>query len=115
MSQKKDNLRAERRAHRVRTEVKRSFLPRVTVFRSLKYTYAQLIDDASQRTLVSCSSKEVTVAGDKKAAARAVGKELAKRAKEQGVTAAVFDRGSYRYHGRVKEVAEGLREGSLQI
>ncbi|EKE05167.1 MAG: 50S ribosomal protein L18P [uncultured bacterium] len=91
-------------------------MPRVSVFRSLKYIYAQVIDDINSTTLVSCSSLELkNLKGDKKAIANAVGKELAKRAQEKGITTAVFDRGSFLYHGRVKALAEGLREGGLNI
>lgn len=108
--------RTKRRQLRIRKRVKSSSLPRVSVFRSLKQIYAQLIDDQQQRTLVSCSSVELTgLKGDKKEIAHAVGKELASRALQNGVTAAVFDRGSFLFHGRVKSLAEGLREGGLKI
>lgn len=107
----------QRRAERVRHQLKHSASrPRVSVHRSLKHIYAQLIDDASGKTLASASSyvtKDVT--GDKKAIAHAVGIELAKRAQEKGVQKAYFDRGRFLYHGRVKELAEGLREGGLTI
>ena len=113
---KRIQKRAQRRALRVRNHIrKNSDLPRVSVFRSAKHIYAQLIDDNVQKTLVSCSSLELTVAGDKKAMARSVGLELAVRAKNKGVEAAVFDRGSFLYHGRVKSLADGLREGGLKI
>jgi large subunit ribosomal protein L18 len=109
--------RAERRAFRVRQNIKKhSSLPRVSVFKSLKHIYAQLIDDSASKTLVSCSSLELKkVSGDKKAVAQSVGRELAERAKKQGIQAAVFDRGQFLYHGRVKSLAEGLREGGLNI
>lgn len=116
--EKKIKLRAKRRELRVRSGLKRfSELPRVSVFRSLKYIYAQIIDDAGHKTVVSCSSLELknTVSGDKKTIAQSVGKELAKRALSQGINAAVFDRGSFLYHGRVKALADGLREGGLKI
>lgn len=107
--------RTERRALRVRNKFNTQ-KPRVSVFRSLKYIYAQLIDDANSVTLASCSSLELkNLKGDKKTVANAVGKELAKRAQEKGVSEAVFDRGSFLYHGRVKALAEGLREGGLKI
>ena len=107
----------QRRAFRVRNGIKRhSALHRVSVFKSLKYTYAQLIDDATHTTIASCSSQEVAMtSADKKTIAHQVGLELAKRAQSLGVQAAVFDRGSFLYHGRVKAVAEGLREGGLKI
>ncbi|KKT24125.1 MAG: 50S ribosomal protein L18 [candidate division TM6 bacterium GW2011_GWF2_43_87] len=77
---------------------------------------AQIIDDKAQRTLVSCSSLELTgLTGDKKAIARAVGLELAKRALSNKIESAVFDRGRFLYHGRVKALAEGIREGGLHV
>lgn len=107
--------RVNRRALRVRKKFK-SELPRVSVFRSLKYIYAQVIDDVAKQTLVSCSSLELKdLKGDKKSVANTVGKELAKRALKKGVSKVVFDRGSYLYHGRVKALADGLREGGLKI
>ncbi|MFC1842776.1 50S ribosomal protein L18 [Candidatus Dependentiae bacterium] len=107
--------RAKRRALRVRKKFKTE-LPRVSVFRSLKYIYAQIIDDNKNTTLASCSSLELKgLKGDKKKIANAVGKELAKRAQEKGVQEVVFDRGSFLYHGRVKALADGLREGGLKI
>lgn len=108
--------RAFRRASRVRARMKNSSLPRVSVFRSLKHIYAQVIDDTAQKTMASCSSLELEgLKGDKKAVAHAVGLELAKRAAGQSVTKVVFDRGSFLYHGRVKALAEGLREGGMSI
>jgi len=115
--QKRDKKRAIRRASRVRARLKHdTMLPRVSVFRSLKHIYAQLIDDQAQKTVASCSSLELeTVKGDKKKVARTVGNELAKRMKEHGVDTAAFDKGPYRYHGRVQELVEGLREGGIKI
>jgi large subunit ribosomal protein L18 len=115
--QRKIKSRTERRALRVRSALKEnSILPRLSVFRSLKHMYAQIIDDAAGKTLASCSSLELKdVSGDKKAIARSVGLELANRAKKNGIQAAVFDRGSYLYHGRLKSLAEGVREGGLTI
>lgn len=104
-----------RRALRVRKTIKKSGLPRVSVFKSLNHIYGQIIDDANQKTLVSCSSMEIDVSGDKKVRARAVGKELARKALEKGISIVAFDRGSFLYHGRIKELAEGLREGGLQL
>src|SRR5438876_977234 len=96
--------RTQRRALRTRNSIKRhSTLPRVSIFRSANHIYAQLIDDSAQKTVVSFSSLELKKAkGDKKAIAHAVGVELASRAKKKGVEAAVFDRGSFLYHGRIK-------------
>lgn len=114
---KRDRLRGNRRQVRVRSRIKqRSNLPRVSIFRSLKHIYAQVIDDTTHNTLVSCSSLELKeVSGDKKAYAYAMGQELAKRMQEKGIHAVVFDRGRYAYHGRLKAMAEGLREGGLKI
>ncbi len=113
---KKITLQKKRRALRVRNRIKRdTTLPRVSVFRSLKQIYAQIIDDAAQATLVSCSSLDVEIKGTKTDVATAVGAELAKRALAKGVSKAAFDRGRFLYHGRVKALAEGLRAGGLQI
>ena len=108
--------RAQRRVLRVRSAMRASALPRVSVFRSLKHIYAQVIDDKAQRTLVSCSSCELgKIEGDKKAVAYAVGLELAKRALQSNITVTMFDRGRFLYHGRVKALAEGLRTGGVQV
>lgn len=114
---KKDRIKAQRRTMRVRAKVKRYGMPpRVSVFRSLSHMYAQIIDDMKQTTIASCSSLEMSnVKGDKSAVAHAVGLELAKRAKEKGVEAVVFDRGRFKFHGRVKSLADGLREGTLKF
>jgi len=112
---RKNKKRAKSRAFRVRKKIK-SDVPRVSVFRSLNYIYAQVIDDNNHATLASCSSLDLKdLKGDKKEVANQVGKELAKRAQEKGVSKAVFDRGRYLYHGRVKSLAEGLREGGIEI
>ena len=91
--------------------------PRLNVFRSLQNIYAQLIDDVKGETLVSASTveKEFTEYGGNKTAAHKVGELLAKRAADKGITTVVFDRGGYIYHGRVKELAEGAREGGLNF
>lgn len=117
MSLLKKNLeRTRRRSLRVRNRLKlNSSLPRVSVFRSLKQIYAQIIDDAGQKTLVSFSSLQLKGSGDKTTVAKAVGVELAKKAQQAGIEAACFDRGPFLYHGRVKALAEGLREGGLKI
>jgi large subunit ribosomal protein L18 len=114
---KKDRITAARRVMRVRAKVKRYGMPpRVSVFRSLKHMYAQIIDDMNHNTIASCSSLELEgVSGDKSAVAHAVGLELAKRAKAKGVDAVVFDRGRFKFHGRVKALADGLREGTLNF
>jgi large subunit ribosomal protein L18 len=90
--------------------------PRLTVFRSNKHIYAQLIDDLAGHTLASASSLEEGLDGDSpKAVSKTVGERLAERAKEAGVERAVFDRNGYRYHGRVRALAEGAREGGLHV
>lgn len=113
---KKDRFRSHRRKLRVRGNIANSTLPRVSVFRSLKQIYAQIIDDAHHATLTSCSSMELkNVSGDKKEVAHQVGLELARRAKEKGIAKAVFDRGSALFHGRVAQLAQGLRDGGLEL
>lgn len=92
--------------------------PRLNVYRSLKHIYAQLIDDFAGQTLVSASTREkgaASKAGGNVAAAKAVGKTLAERAKQKGFTKAVFDRGGYLYHGRIKALADAAREAGLQF
>ena len=90
--------------------------PRLSVFRSAKYIYAQVIDDTTGRTLAAASSRETDLGGDSKVdAARSVGRALAERAKAAGVSAVVLDRGGYQYHGRVRSLAEGAREGGLSL
>jgi large subunit ribosomal protein L18 len=88
--------------------------PRLVVFRSLKHIYAQLVDDVAGRTLLTVSSASV---GDGKKTERSVqvGKAVAEQAKAAGITRVVFDRAGYKYHGRVKAVAEGAREGGLEF
>ena len=115
VSQRKSIKQAEKRAFRVRERVKSVGLPRVSVFRSLKHIYAQLIDDSQGVTLASSSSVILKQNGNKKAIARQVGKRLAEIAKEANIETIVFDRGPYRYHGRVQELADGLREGGLKL
>ena len=91
--------------------------PRLDVFRSLQHIYAQLIDDVNGTTLVSASTveKDFVEYGGNKSAAHKVGELLAKRAAEKGIENCVFDRGGYIYHGRVKELADGAREGGLNF
>ena len=92
--------------------------PRLAVFRSVKQIYAQLIDDASGRTVASASSLETELRGkegSKSDRARSVGELLAQRARKAGVERAVFDRGGFRYHGRVRSLADGAREAGLEF
>ena len=117
---KKPNTNAQRlkRHQRVRAKISGTAeRPRLNVFRSEKNIYAQVIDDVSGVTLCSASSldKAVEGYGGNVAAASAVGKLIAERAKAKGIENVVFDRGGYVYHGRVKALAEGAREGGLQF
>lgn len=90
--------------------------PRLSIYRSNKYIYAQLIDDFKGHTLASASSKEEGVDGDDPTEeSHRVGALIAERAKEAGINKAVFDRSGYRYHGRVRALAEGAREGGLHL
>lgn len=106
-----------RRRRRVRAKVTGSSQrPRISVFRSNRGIVAQLIDDASGRTLAAVSWTESGLAGLKPMEAAAKGGELlAERARAAGVETAVFDRGGYQYHGRVKAFAEGVREGGITV
>ncbi|MBB5788126.1 50S ribosomal protein L18 [Jiangella mangrovi] len=109
----------DRRHLRVRKKVTGTAeRPRLVVTRSLRHMVAQVVDDATGRTLASATSMEAdlrTLDGDKTAKARRVGELLADRAKAAGVEAVVFDRGGNQYHGRVAAVAEGAREGGLTL
>jgi large subunit ribosomal protein L18 len=91
--------------------------PRLNVYRSLNHIYVQVIDDANGKTLVAASSAEgeAKKTGGNVAAAKAVGKTIAERAKAKGISKVVFDRGGYIYHGRVKALADAAREGGLQF
>jgi large subunit ribosomal protein L18 len=108
-----------RRHRRVRKKVwGGTARPRLAVFRSNRHIYAQLVDDDNGRTLAAASSLDAEVkgqTGDKKDVAKAVGGLIARRAKDAGVNRAVFDRGGRLYHGRVRSLAEGAREGGLRI
>jgi large subunit ribosomal protein L18 len=110
----KEQARIRRHARvrkKVRGEAER---PRLAVFRSNRHIYAQLIDDRGARTLAAASDAEVS--GDNPTErAKAVGALIATRAKDAGIATVVFDRGGFRFHGRVAALAEGAREGGLQI
>ena len=116
---KRPDTKAQRikRHKRVRAKVSGTpERPRLNVFRSEKNIYAQIIDDVAGNTLVAASSLDKAIEGNSnKAAARAVGKLIAERAKAKGIDTVVFDRGGYLYHGRVAELAEGAREGGLEF
>ena len=115
------HVRRERRHRRVRAKVKGTAEhPRLNVFRSARHIFAQIIDDAKGHTLVAASTLDAEVRGKAKELkksdeAKAVGKLLAQRAQEKGLKQVVFDRGGYQYHGRVKSLAEGAREGGLEF
>ncbi|MBC8120441.1 MAG: 50S ribosomal protein L18 [Gemmatimonadaceae bacterium] len=114
-------IATKRRHRRIRRKVEgTSERPRLAVYRSNMHIYAQLIDDVAQRTLAAASTLETDLRGSEFGsatceAATKVGTLIAERAKEKGITAAVFDRGGKLYHGRVRAVAEGAREGGLEF
>ena len=112
-------LKRRKRIHsRVRKKIQGTAeKPRLNIFRSNRFIYAQVIDDVSGTTLASASSFEAAVAneGNKSEQAKEVGKLIAERAKAAGVDGVLFDRGGYLYHGRVKSLADGAREGGLNF
>ena len=108
----------ERRTFRTRRAIARPVATdrlRLSVFRSAKHVYAQIIDDAKGVTVAEANSKSLAPSGKKTDQAKAVGAALAERALAAGIRRVVFDRGPYRYHGRVKALAEGAREGGLEF
>lgn len=113
--------RRRRIRYRIRKAVNGSAQrPRLTVFRSLRNVYAQMIDDMHGVTLVSASTREAALRGDlshggNRAAGKVIGQAIAERAKAKGISAAVFDRAGFRYHGVVKEVAEAARAAGLKL
>jgi large subunit ribosomal protein L18 len=111
----RNNAERRRRRHmRVRTHLAGTGeRPRLVVFRSLKHIAAQLVDDTARRTLMGVNDSGIE--GTKTQRASEVGKRIAARAKESGVSKIVFDRAGYRYHGRVKALADGAREGGLEF
>jgi large subunit ribosomal protein L18 len=110
-----------KRARRVRVKVSGTAeRPRMAVSRSLKNMYVQLIDDTAGKTLLGISTlgpdmKDFESTGGKREVSKSLGKLVASKAKEKGITSVVFDRSGYRYHGRIKAVAEGAREGGLEF
>jgi large subunit ribosomal protein L18 len=108
-----------RRHARVRAKVKgTSTVPRVSVFRSNRHVFVQIIDDKTGKTLLSSmvkSKKTSAPKGTKAELAGKIGEALAQKAKEAGIEKVVFDRGGYKYHGRVKSLADGLRKGGLKF
>jgi large subunit ribosomal protein L18 len=106
----------QRRHTRVRSVVSGTEArPRLTVFRSTSHIYAQIIDDISGKTLVAASSAEIKTKAAKSDLSTQVGTAIADKAKAKNVTAVVFDRGGYRYHGRVKALAEAARAAGLEF
>ena len=114
---KREEIRAKRKK-RIRKKVEGSAeRPRLSVFRSAKHIYAQVVNDLNGQTLAAASSlsKDVQKDGNKIDTAKAVGAALAKVCKEKGIEKVVFDRNGFIYHGRIKAVAEGAREGGLSF
>lgn len=110
------NIRRQRRKVSIRAKLHNANLPRLSVFRSNKHIYAQIIDGTKGKTVVSASDVELKKeAGTKSERAQKVGELLAKKAGEAKIKAVVFDRGAYKYHGRVKALASGAREGGLKF
>ena len=112
------NLQRQKRHKRVRGKISGTAeRPRLTVYRSNAHISAQIIDDVAGKTLVAAGTYEASFEGigSNKEAAKAIGKLIAERAAEKGITAVVFDRGGYVYHGRVSELADGAREGGLKF
>ena len=104
-----------RRKIRVRSKFRSSGTLRLSVYRSNKYIFAQLINDSKGETLVGVSQKKLNTSGTKTERAKALGLMLAEKLKTKKIKKIVFDRGSYAYHGRIKNVAEGLREGGIEF
>jgi large subunit ribosomal protein L18 len=122
MNREKDkNSRRQRRRFRVRNRLRGDAeRPRMSIFRSHKHVYCQVIDDHSGKTLVSASTRDKALRGDvkyggNKDAAQAVGRAVAERALAAGIKAVRFDRGHYRYHGRVAALADAAREAGLSF
>lgn len=117
MAKNKKLIRRNRVKNRIRKKISGTAeRPRLTVFRSTKHIYAQLIDDLAGQTLAAASSLEANMdKGSNKEKSDMVGKKLAERAKEAGIEAAVFDRNGFKYHGRVKALADGFREGGIRL
>ncbi len=112
----------EKRRAKIRKRIRKNVLgtperPRLSVYRSNKEIYAQIVNDLDGTTLVAASSRDttITVEGSKVEVASSVGKAIAEKAKKAGIDAVAFDRGGYLYHGRVKSLADGAREGGLKF
>lgn len=115
MATSKETLRFKRK-NRIRAKISGTATrPRLSVFRSLKNNYAQLIDDENGVVLASSSDLKSKDKGTKTEKAKKVGEEIAKKAAEKKITTIVFDRNGYKYHGRIKALADGAREGGLKF
>lgn len=115
MANDKNKLR-ERRRVRIKSKLHGTAeTPRLVVFRSLMHTYAQLVDDDSGKIIVGNSDIKLKDKGTKVEKAKGIGLEIAKLAKEKKIESVIFDRNGYKYHGRVKALAEGAREGGLKF
>lgn len=113
---KQKRIKRSIRQNRVRSKIIGSLKrPRLSVFRSNRAIYAQIIDDNAGKTLVQASSLEIKTTGKKTEVSKAVGKALAEKALAKKISQVVFDRSGYKYHGRVKALAEGAREGGLKF
>jgi large subunit ribosomal protein L18 len=117
---KRISQQRQRRAFRVRNRARRTDRPRLTVFRSNKHIYAQIVDDVAGRTLVAASSTESDLGGTgktggNKAAAETIGAAIGQRAVAAGIKAVAFDRGPYKYHGRVAALADAARKSGLEF
>ena len=113
---KKNNLRTKKRALRTRAKLfGTSLRPRLSVFRSNRYTYAQAVDDNLGKTLIAASTKELKNKDNKSLQASLLGELVAEKAKKAGIKTMIFDKGAYKYHGRVKNVAEALRTSGIKI
>ncbi|HOF50534.1 MAG TPA: 50S ribosomal protein L18 [Candidatus Colwellbacteria bacterium] len=113
---KLQNQRVARRQARTRSKIRgTAAMPRLSVKRGNRNIFLQAIDDVKGVTLVSASTKELDLKGTKSEKAMKLGELIAEKAKKIGVSKMVFDRGAYKYHGRVKNVAEGARKGGLEI
>jgi large subunit ribosomal protein L18 len=116
MDAKQKNRALQTRHRRVRKRVVGTpDRPRLAVYRSNRHIYAQVIDDYAGRTVAAASTLSEAGEGDPKARAKAVGAVVAARARDAGVTSVAFDRGGFRFHGRVRALAEGAREGGLEF
>ncbi len=117
MIKKVDRNKARLKRHfRIRSKINGTpEVPRLSVFRSNKAIYVQIIDDVNQKTLVSASSKELNLTSNNIEAATKVGELIGKKAKDAKITEVVFDRGGYVYHGKVKALAEAARETGLKF